>query len=122
MRIPSFRVRTMMIGVALLGVVLLGPAHHFRRRYLSHWSERYSARAAVSRSYASQFRDAYEGRLQAVFAPHHGREFARTPALKLAWARYYEALARKYERAALDPGRPVPPDPPPPEVMVFDGY
>ena len=119
-RIPRFRVRTLMIGVAVLGAAILGPAHHLRRRHLDQLSERYSARAAVSRSHAAQFRAAYEGREQAVFAPHHGREFARTPALKLAWARYFEARARKYERAALDPGRPVAPDPPPPEVIVID--
>ena len=119
MRLPRvrFTVLQMMVAVAVISLILSGESHR-RKRATERRRESYQVRAAINRTYARQFRDAYEQRSSNVFALEHDPEFAATPALRLKWAQYYESLAGKYEHAAACPWEPVPPDPPPPEIVT----
>jgi len=112
-----FSVRQMMVAVAVVSLILCGESYR-RKRATERVRESYLGRASIFRIHAREFRDAYEKRSSNVFAMNHGPEFATTPALRLKWAQYYESLAGKYEHAAACPWEPVPPDPPPPEIVT----
>jgi hypothetical protein len=110
----------MMIAVAVIAALLYAESMR-RQRATEQRREGYRTRAAMCRMYGRHFREAFEKRSAVVFAIHHGPEFAKTPALRLKWAQYYEGLASKYEHAASRPWEPIPPDLPPPEIVTPDG-
>ncbi len=94
MRLPHFRVRTLMLAVGVVALLLWGAKMGFR-------SYGYSR---LAREYGTQER--------------HWREIA---ARNRGWAdfgsqcaEYYAQLARKYRRATWNPLMPVAPDPPAP--------
>lgn len=111
MRMPRFRIRTLMIAVAVVAVILCGA----RLAKIEQKRKAFRTRAAIHATYGRSFRDAYEKRTAVAFEFPHGPVFARTLALRLAWAEYHESLALKYEHAARYPWLPVEPDPPEPE-------
>lgn len=119
MRIPRARitVRRLMIAVAVLGILLWSTIVPLVRRR----SERFAGRAYFCRMTARQLRQAYKDYPNEPFGYRHGPEFAATPSLKLVWAKYFDGLAAKYERAAERPWLPVAPDPPYPEPLRYYG-
>lgn len=119
MRVPRvwFTVRQMMVAVAVISLILWGKSYR-QKRADEQRRESYQRRASTFRIYAREFRDAYEKRSSNVFSDTHGPEFAATPALRLKWALYYESLVGKYAHAASRPWEPLPPDPPPPEIVI----
>ncbi len=106
MRPPRFRLRTMMILVAVLALSLSAAVLWLRREQYRRLAEVYSLTEKVLR-----------------VDSHMARGTAAFPLLDLSdsmdrnarQADYYARLRRKYERAATRPWLPVAPDPPPPE-------
>lgn len=87
MRLPKFRVRTLLIIVAIVGLIC-GGGETLRRRRANFRQEAHDLRWAE-------------------YVEWHGE---RRPNV----AEYYNRLARKYEYAARYPWLPVAPDPPEP--------
>jgi hypothetical protein len=111
MSTPRFRLRTLLIAVAVVGVVL-GAGMMRRRRSILH--EKAAHHRAIGRRQAAKVRGIEELARAATTA----REAAETRADARVEARigeYHAALARKYQRAAARPWLPVAPDPPPPD-------
>jgi hypothetical protein len=122
MRLPRLRFTVRRLLVAVAVIAALWCAERMRQqRATQQRSEYYQASAALYRMFGRQFREAYATRSANVFAIQHGPTFAATPALRLKWARHYESLASKYEDAVSHPWEPVPPDPPPPEILAPGG-
>src|SRR4051812_30675658 len=98
MRLPRFRLRTLMIAVAVAGVAMYGA----RLRSRSHI---YAERAECFEF----FEDLYGcGNFWAEMNPEQRRSALRM-------AEITRAMGRKYRRAARYPWLPVAPDPPPPK-------
>ena len=91
MRPPCFRLRTLLVAVAVVGAVF-GVEVMRRRRayYLDRASGHFIAAAPYTPGYFGDHPDP-------------------------AKAAFHEAMRRKYERAAARPWLPVAPDPPPPD-------
>jgi hypothetical protein len=99
MRPPRFRLRSLLIAVAILAT-LLGVGVKLRRDAAQYdrLSRRHSGEAG-----------AWELRLAGrVVGPSQARAI-------LGRAHWHDAMAEKYRRAAARPWLPVAPDPPPPE-------
>lgn len=110
MRLPRFRVPTVLIGVALVAIGLDGM--EVWRRTSSY------RRKAVEHAHAAR-----QARLQALFSlPERflpRMTFRNISPITREWliqsATYHESLAAKYERAAQYPWLPVEPDLPEPK-------
>jgi hypothetical protein len=111
-----FTVRRMVVAVATIVAILCAETMR-QRGATQQLRDRYLLRAETSRMLSREFRIAYETKSGNVFTIPHGPVIAATPALRLIWAQHYECLASKYELAASRPWEPVPPEPPPPEVV-----
>jgi hypothetical protein len=102
MRPPRFRLRTLLIAVAVVSVALGGEL--MRRRRISHREQ------AASHSDAEELSRAYADDARGQPGPIAPQRVAWGEVL----AAYHAAMSRKYERAARYPWLPVAPDPPPP--------
>jgi hypothetical protein len=94
MRLPTFRVRTLMIAVAACAVCLGFLSVQRRRAQFMELSQDHLIAGA-----------------EALFENWSAR--SQTPSYS-AQVRYHWALAARYEEAASHPWLPVEPDPPPP--------
>jgi hypothetical protein len=93
MRLPRFRLRTLMIAVAVAGIALDLHTRSCASRQLAVYHDKES--------------------LKLLPCGEHERLFdARR---QRAWIWWHLDLAAKYRRAADHPWLPVPPDPPPPK-------
>lgn len=114
MRLPQFRVRTVLIGVALIAMCVYGGMEVRKSSY---------RRLAAEHANAAKL-----ARFQALFTlsdrflpskKYMARTFPNISPITREWliqsATHHEALAAKYERAAQYPWLPVEPDPPAPE-------
>jgi hypothetical protein len=102
MRLPSFRVRTLMLTVGVVGMLL--------------WGGMMGTRAYVYFRLAREY-GAYERGWRYMAARDRANP-ARARTVSAVWgvqtADYYAPLARKYRRAMWCPWIPVEPDPPAP--------
>jgi hypothetical protein len=128
MRPPRFRLRTLLVAVAVAAVLMGGTnwalvVIDLRRTYLA--SARFHSQEAARYSRSSSelsrlFRDerTHPFTFDPLPGPHRKGESAARgdviAAYHAAYAAYHAALRRKYERAAARPFLPVAPDPPPP--------
>lgn len=135
MRMPRFRIRTMMIVVAM-GALSLWGAMETRR--LHRWSSYYRQRAANAQKGETEQRRRIARAVQAIRDlevllgenPPKGKDFFRRAikSLKADIARrpegvsYYARLRRKYERAARYPWLAVEEDPEEPEWAIRYGW
>lgn len=108
MPLPRFRIRTLMIAVAVAALFAGAGVGLLRRR------SAFQRRAAV---YA---RAANEEGLVGMYIErryHWGPAEPEKPIIQAHYRRsdHYDALRAKYERAARRPWLPVPPDPPAPD-------
>jgi len=114
MRIPRFRIRTLVIAVAVVGVgfALLVRRRDFQQRC---WYESALAWDASSRA-TNRYMEV------GAFRTNKANERIIDPALERdeqaqqfrRLVDFHDRLAGKYEHAARYPWLPVPPDPPPP--------
>ena len=105
MRPPRFRLRTLLILVALSAVPLA--LIQVRRR-----REHYRVQAELHGSLEQFFRAGIAG----MGATIGGRTSSQLRSIREPRrVAYHAALRAKYERAAARPWLPVPPDPPPPD-------
>lgn len=110
MRMPRFRIRTLMIAVAVVAV-LTGAGVKWWRSALSH-EYRWKAYVALHREEKHGGHSFwYHAGPNAAYISEGGSQLQPDPVL----AEYYCRLRAKYERAARYPWFPVEPDPPPPE-------
>jgi hypothetical protein len=105
-----FTVRQLMVVTAILGFMM--GAETVRRRWMYYHKRATEAGqgAAIIRSGAWGYRLVTDksGRVhQIIDSPY-----------ALMWLNHYDALRRKYERAASRPWISMPPDPPPPTEWV----
>jgi hypothetical protein len=129
-RLPRFRIRTLMVVVALAGVIagtLVGCARMAARRQRfnalakAHGSDELVARSLAKMAYdqidtLAAMRKAEEANGNPPDPWDDVIAQARLQAThSCAFADYHAALKRKYEHAARRPWLPVPPDPPEPE-------
>lgn len=111
MRPPRFRLRTLLIAVAVVSAAAGMMA--LRRR-----SGRLAEVAATYRAAWQQHRDARDRGIPIFVMDDAG---VPAPTRRLTdreadrWIEYYDARASRYERAARYPWLPVEPGPPPPE-------
>ena len=108
MRLPRFRIRTLMIAVAVVGL-LAGLVVALTRRS-----------AGLRQQAASFAQVSNQEALQGMYIErryHWGPAEPEKPIIAAHFRRsdYYAALRAKYERAARRPWLPVAPDPPPPQ-------
>lgn len=104
MRAPRFRLRTLMLAVAIVAVALAADVCY--RRHAAFGLRAEQCRRGASAAYMSE---------QAARLRNRFDHDPRTTAAFFQRAEYYEALGAKYQRAARYPWLPVAPDPPPPE-------
>jgi hypothetical protein len=102
MRLPHFRVRTLMLAIALLALLVWGALMGTRAYDYGRLAREYGFLERTWRQHAVRDR-AIPGRGRSVAAVW-GPEIAA----------YYAPLARKYRRAMWRPWDPVAPDPPAP--------
>ena len=128
MRYPRLRftVRRLMAFVSLCGIVMGGFIEIPRLRQLSHiyWvkSRRMAGReqmvragAAISRAaWVAQYQEAERVEREYTIGPPFSIAKPYPPERCVKLIPYYEALRRKYERAAAYPWLSIEPDPPPP--------
>jgi hypothetical protein len=102
MRLPRFRVRTLMLAVGAVALLVWGAMMGTR-------SYEYSRRARIFGTYERQWRE---------MAVRDRGIPTRTRSVAVKWgpqiAEFYAPLAQKYRRAMWRPWMPVAPDPPVP--------
>jgi hypothetical protein len=100
MRFPHFRIRTLMIAVAVVAVLAAGFVRCKQRQdRFAELASRYDRESELLPGIWSGPGEAYEGPL--------GLPYRR--------GEYLDQMSLKYRSAASHPWLPVPPDPPPPE-------
>jgi hypothetical protein len=104
MRVPKFRIRTLMIAVAVLGIAFGGIAG------LQRMDQRRQRLRALARNHLQR---GVVNRLALEGSVAHGAVKADTERYRMR-AEYYDALKLKYEYAARHPWLPVSSDPPEP--------
>jgi hypothetical protein len=102
MRRPNFRVRTLMLAVAVLALLVWGAMMGTRSFIYYRLAREYGFRERVWREHAA--RDRADPKRARSVAAIYGREHAE----------FYAPLARKYRRAMWRPWDAVAPDPPAP--------
>ena len=106
MRPPGFRLRTLLVAVAVVGVVLSPPVLLAR-------SHRFLALAvAHQRAGGGPFFHSFIDAKGLAYLDDLSRRASRLSPERRNWHR---SLAQKYFRAASHPWLPVAPDPPPPD-------
>ncbi|MDR3633755.1 MAG: hypothetical protein P4L84_07955 [Isosphaeraceae bacterium] len=115
MPLPRFRIRTLMITVAVVSLVLYG--HHLWRlsRHYSDLAWRYERRAFGYQEEIAMSEDffEYQRKLEWMRRPVFEGSIEQVRLQKTALWQFH--LAERYLRAARRPWLPMPPDPPPPE-------
>src|SRR5436309_1037307 len=111
MRLARFRLRTMMVAVAVVSIAWVGAIRvldllELRDMY-RRFEHEFGREGMLETAIASVRRLVSDSR-----RPHMLRAYVP---LRSGRAAYYAALRRKYERAARYPWLPVAPDPPPPQ-------
>jgi hypothetical protein len=115
MRLPRMTARRWMIAVAVVGlptgVIIAGYRQAERRDLLLY---RARCHTEMARSYESSRPGviAHLGCPKAIYQRAELRHLLEILPRRIA---YHEAMARKYQDAALHPWRPVEPDPPEPQ-------
>jgi cytochrome c-type biogenesis protein CcmE len=104
MRVPKFRIRTLMIAVAVLGIALGGLAG------LQRMDQRMQRFRALAQHHQHR---GLVNRLTVVGSVAHGDVKADTERYQIR-AEYHDALNLKYKYAASHPWLPLSPDPPEP--------
>src|SRR5215831_13459656 len=102
MRLPHFRVRTLMLAVAIVALLVWGGMIG-TRSYVYY---------RLAREYGFQERAWRENAVRDRENPASARSVAAVWGLEIA--EYYAPLVRKYRRAMWRPWAPVAPDPPAP--------
>jgi hypothetical protein len=102
MRVPYFRVRTLMLAVGIAALLVWG-AMMAARSYVYY---------TLARQYGVQERGWRVNALRDRGSPARARSVAAVWGLEIA--EYYAPLVRKYRRAMWRPWAPVAPDPPAP--------
>ena len=114
MRPPRFRLRTLLVAVAVVGAGLWsGRLIGSRRGY----AQRAQGHGSTERSYLdrAEREERFARDLRALgYRGEFGRDFPDLDRYRCR-ATYHDALRRKYERAAARPWLPVAPDPPEPD-------
>jgi hypothetical protein len=133
MRVPRFRIRTLMIAVAVVGVVLGAVKLHQRRilclQMVAFYREREELLIAVSERHLAtiaeiertlnelaeerrSFKDQNDKLWQSFIEIRRKTDAMRPESASFAdRAARYAALRRQYERAARHPWLPIPPEP-----------
>jgi hypothetical protein len=119
MRPPRFRLRTLLVAVAVAAVMLgvIVPMVRLRARY----SERAAGHGGSAQFYLEHARAADQGHGGCMKIGARGSiqeikaAYRRVAPKYRRIADYHSLMARKYERASRYPWLPVPPDPPPPD-------
>ena len=104
MRVPKFRIRTLMIAVAVLGIAFGGLAG------LQRMAQRSQRLLALARNHRQR---GVVNRLTLEGLVAHGAAKADTERYRMR-AEYHRALNLKYDYAARNPWLPVSSDPPEP--------
>jgi hypothetical protein len=115
-RIPRFRLRTMVILVALTGSLMGLRVALERRRGYRRLREQYSGESRFHQNMAHSLRRSSDMlKRMASHQDNPNREIqAKAAIIDIAVAEYHDAMSRKYRQAARSPWLAVPPDPPEP--------
>jgi hypothetical protein len=114
MHLPRFRLRTLMVIVAAVGVpiAIVGRGVHFAHQAESHWqtARAYDARAGFGLlTHGDRGDEAYYAAIDRL--PDYSRDQKRAA----KFSHYHGRIAMNYHWAARYPWLPVEPDPPEPE-------
>src|SRR5829696_7488312 len=112
MRLPRFRLRTLMIAVVVIGIpigIVMDRQNRFWRLHQYH-----QARRLLLTRYKEGGHSGHDGDRGRWFHGHVGADMREFTEREYAVLHWHEDLAEKYRRAASRPWLPVPPDPPAP--------
>jgi hypothetical protein len=109
MRLPRFRIRTLMIAVAVVAIPLgaMVAVAERRQRFMRMATAHWRATVAVQILENGTANGVVEHYLDARGVPLGAQQQARD--------KWHETMAEKYRQAARRPWLPVPPDPPEPK-------
>jgi hypothetical protein len=114
MRLPRFRLRTLMVVVAVAGIVSGAEVMQTRRLNFLKRAKDYAGREWRTRRDWEVATGSFKGKGENVLCGQMWRALVEEVPYLPSRLAYYSRMRAKYEHAARYPWLPVAPDPPPP--------
>jgi hypothetical protein len=119
MRLPRFRLRTLMIAVVVAALVLVAEVEFVRLRQIAHERRQKAAEFANTEKELRGIADGWEACARAGRGPESYRQYHKFSMLYSLRADRFARLRRRHERAARSPWTHLTPDPPEPDLAYL---